>query len=185
MSEFWTTLDTKHLYENAWISLREDAVLNPNGGKGIYGVVHFKNLAIAVVPVDENGYTVLIGQHRYTLNEYSWEVPMGGGKIGLNPLESAKRELEEEAGLRADKWTCIAKVHTSNSVTDETGYIYLAENLSICPTAFDETELLELKKIHFSEVLQMCMTGQITDALSLCAVFKIALLRPEWLKKSV
>ncbi len=184
MKKFWQTISVKKIYENAWISLREDEIINPNGGKGIYGVVHFKNYAIAVIPIDKNGCTKLVGQYRYTLNEYSWEIPMGGGKIVDFPLDSAKRELQEEAGLSAEKWTCIAKAHTSNSITDEVAFIYLAENLSECANNFDETEDLLVKNLHFSELYEMAMTGQISDALSLCAIFKTALLRPELLQKN-
>jgi 8-oxo-dGTP pyrophosphatase MutT (NUDIX family) len=109
---------------------------------------------------------------------------MGGGKIVDFPLDSAKRELQEEAGLSAEKWTCIAKAHTSNSITDEVAFIYLAENLSECANNFDETEDLLVKNLHFSELYEMAMTGQISDALSLCAIFKTALLRPELLQKN-
>lgn len=181
MTEIWKTLEEQKVYENDWIEVQENKIINPQGGKGIYGVVHFKNLAIAVVPIDENGYTWIVGQNRYTLHEYSWEIPMGGGKIGQSPLASAKRELQEETGLTAKTWYNIAKIHTSNSVTDEVGYIFVAEDLTQGETNFDETEVLQIRKIHFSDLYQKAINGEITDALSLCAIFKLALIRPELL----
>ena len=105
----WKTLESKDIYDNPWISVREDKVINPSGGDGIYGVVHFKNLAIGIVPIDKDGYTYLVGQYRYSLEEYSWEIPMGGGPLDIDKLESAKRELKEETGLVAHKWTEIMK----------------------------------------------------------------------------
>ena len=114
----WTTLSTKDIYKNPWINVREDQVLNPKGGKGIYGVVSFKNKALGIIPIDDEMNTWLIGQYRYALNEYSWEIPMGGGLLENDILESAKRELKEETGFTATKWTNISRLHTSNSVTD-------------------------------------------------------------------
>jgi 8-oxo-dGTP pyrophosphatase MutT (NUDIX family) len=170
----WQTLSTKHIYDNPWISIREDQVINPGGGKGIYGVIHMKNKAIGIIPLDKEGYTYLVGQYRYTLNEYSWETPMGGGQIGIEPLESAKRELQEETGFTADKWTFIAHIHTSNSVTDEDGYIFLAEELTAGDTAFEETEDLAIRKVHIKEAVEMVMDNQITDALSVAGILKVA-----------
>src|SRR5690606_25745007 len=126
----WNTLNITSVYENPWIRLEHHEVLNPAGKEGIYGKVHFKNRAMAIIPVDEHGNTWLVGQYRYTLDEYTWEVPMGGGPMGQDLLDSAKRELKEETGLSAGKWTEIMKIHTSNSVTDELGIVYLAEDLT-------------------------------------------------------
>ena len=117
----WTTLESQSIYDNAWINLTEHQVLNPKGKPGIYGVVSFKNLAIGVIPVDENGYTYLVGQYRYTLNNYHWEIPEGGAIMGTDPLETAKRELREETGLIASTYTLLCPTHTSNSVTNELG----------------------------------------------------------------
>lgn len=173
----WTTLSTRPIYENAWISIREDQVINPKGGRGIYGVVSFKNIAIGIIPIDSEGNTYLIGQYRYTLNEYSWEIPMGGGKIDIDILESAQRELKEETGFTALKWTEIMKLHTSNSVTDEVAYVFLAEELVAGETQFEETEDLQIKKLPLEEAINMAMCGQITDAISVAGLLKVAMIR--------
>lgn len=170
----WKTLKITAVYENPWIRLEHHDVLNPAGNEGVYGKVHFKNRAMAIVPIDQDGNTWLIGQYRYALDEYAWEIPMGGGPIDLDMLDSAKRELREETGLSAEKWTQIMRIHTSNSVTDEEGIVYLAEELSQGETEFEETEVLQIKKLPFAEVLEMVMTGQITDSISVAAILKAA-----------
>jgi 8-oxo-dGTP pyrophosphatase MutT (NUDIX family) len=170
----WTTLSTQSVYDNPWISVREDQVINPRGGRGIYGVVHMKNKAIGVIPVDAEGYTWLVGQYRYALNEYCWEIPMGGGPLAIDILESAKRELKEETGYTARKWTMIARIHTSNSVTDEEGFVFLAEDLSPGDTEFDETEDLAILRVHLREALEMVMDNRITDSLSVGGLLKAA-----------
>jgi ADP-ribose pyrophosphatase len=161
------------VFENPWIRLDEDEVINPGGGISHYGKVHFKNLAIAIIPMDEEGNTWLVGQWRYALGEYSWEIPMGGGPIGIDKLDSAKRELKEETGLSATKWTEILKMHTSNSVTDEVGYAYLAEGLTEGETEFEETEDLAIWKLPFAEAHAMVLDGRITDGLSMVAILKL------------
>ena len=168
----WTTVSTRHIYDNPWLSLREDQVINPKGGKGIYGVVDFKNLAIGVVPIDSDGNTYLVGQYRYPLNEYSWEIPEGGGPHGIDALESAKRELKEETGFTATTWTNIGRVHTSNSVTSESGYIFMAQDLIPGETEPEETEELVIKKVPFSEAVRMVMDGEITDSISIAGILK-------------
>lgn len=170
----WKTLKEEKIYENPWIRVENHQVLNPAGKEGIYGKVHFKNRALAIVPIDKNHDTWLVGQYRYTLDEYSWEIPMGGGKIDQDHLESAKRELKEETGITAGKWTEIMKIHTSNSVTDEVGYIYLAEELSFGATEFDETEVLKIVKLPFQEALEWVMAGKITDSISVAGILKAA-----------
>ena len=167
----WKTLDSKEVYNNNWITVTEHQVINPGGGGGIYGTVSFKNLAIGIIPIDEKGFTWLVGQYRYPLNEYSWEIPMGGGNIGSDPLESAKRELKEETGLLAEEWEKILKIHTSNSVTDEVGYVYVARKLTQSGLELDETESdLKVIKVPFSDSLAMVMSGEITDSLSVAAI---------------
>jgi 8-oxo-dGTP pyrophosphatase MutT (NUDIX family) len=170
----WKTLKRIEIYDNPWISLEQHDILNPAGKPGIYGKVHFKNRALAIIPIDEAGNTWLIGQYRYPLDVYSWEIPMGGGLIEIDYLESAKRELKEETGLIAEKWTQIMKIHTSNSVTDEEGYIYLAEGLTQGETEFEETEILQIKKLPFKNALEMVMSGEITDSLSIAGILKAA-----------
>lgn len=170
----WKTLKRTKIYDNPWISLEQHDILNPVGKPGIYGKVHFKNRALAIIPIDEAGNTWLIGQYRYPLDVYSWEIPMGGGLIEIDCLESAKRELKEETGLMAEKWTQIMKIHTSNSVTDEEGYIYLAEGLTQGETEFEETEILQIKKLPFKDVIKMVMSGEITDSISIAGILKAA-----------
>ena len=172
----WTTLSTKPVYQNPWISVREDQVLNPKGGEGIYGVVSFKNKAIGIIPLDAEGYTYLIGQYRYALNEYSWEIPMGGGPVENDLLESAKRELKEETGFTAARWTNICRLHTTNSVSDEEGFVFLAEELTAGQTAFEETEDLQIKRLPIQEAVRMAMNNQITDAISVAGLLKVALM---------
>jgi len=172
MENPWTKLSSKRLYDNPWITVIEDQVINPNGGEGIYGTVQFKNLAIGIIPLDENQNTWLVGQYRYPLDEYSWEIPMGGGPLNIDPLESAKRELKEETGLTAKHWRQFIKIHTSNSVTNEVGYGYLATDLTQGETEFEESEDLVIKKMSFDEAYEMCLNGEITDSLSLAAILK-------------
>jgi 8-oxo-dGTP pyrophosphatase MutT (NUDIX family) len=172
----WTTISGEEKYDNPWINVTEYQVLNPKGGQGIYGKVHFKNLAIGIIPVDKDMNTWLVGQFRYPLNEYSWEIPEGGGKIGISPLESAKRELLEETGLKANKWTEILTMHLSNSVTDEKAIIFLAEDLSQHEAEPEETEELMIKKVSFEEAYQMVLNGEITDAMSVAGILKAKLL---------
>ena len=169
----WKTISSKQIYDNQWITLEEDQVTNPGGGKGIYGKVLFKSYAIGIVPLDKDQNTWLVGQWRYTLGEYSWEIPMGGGPKEEGKLDSAKRELKEETGLTAKKWTEFVKMHTSNSVTDEVGFAFLAEELTEGETEFEETEDLKIRKLPFKEAHQMVLDGQITDSLSMVSILKL------------
>lgn len=175
----WKILSQKEIYDNPWIHLTEYDVINPSGGKGIYGKVHFKNLAIGVIALDDEMNTWLVGQYRFTLNQYSWEVPAGGGHLAEAPLESAKRELKEETGLVAGKWREILKLHLSNSITDELSLIFLAQQLTQGQSAPEETEDLSIKKLSFNEVYKMTLTHQITDAVSVAAIQKIRLMMYE------
>lgn len=170
----WQKLSGKFIYENPWIRLEEDQVINPSGGRGIYGKVHFKNKAIGIIPLDEDNNTWLVGQYRYALDEYSWEIPMGGGPVEQDVLASAQRELKEETGLTAHRWTQIMRIHTSNSVTDEEGFIFLAQELTEGKTAFEETEDLTLQKLPLGDALDMVMQGKITDSLSIAGILKAA-----------
>lgn len=171
----WKKLSAEEKYDNPWITVEEHQVLNPAGNPGIYGKVHFKHLAIGVIPLDENNNTWIVGQYRYPLDEYSWEIIEGGGKVSEDPVESAKRELLEEAGIIAQEWELLTKMHLSNSVSDEVGFIYVARNLSFTEAQPDETEQLVIKKLPFQEVLNMAKNGEITDSLSLAGIFKLAL----------
>jgi ADP-ribose pyrophosphatase len=170
----WKRKSSKLIYQNPWIKLEEDQVIRPNGSEGIYGKVHFKNKALGIIPLDDQNNTWLVGQYRYTLNEYSWEIPMGGVPLGENTLEGAKRELMEETGLIAQKWTKLMRIHTSNSVTDEYGYVYLAEELTQGKMNWDETEELLVKKLPLDEAVKMVSNGTITDAISVAGLLKVA-----------
>lgn len=175
----WTTLSDETVYDNPWIKVTSHNVLNPNGGHGIYGKVHFKNLAIGVIPIFENGDTLLVGQYRYPLNAYSWEIPEGGGKLGVDPLLSAKRELVEETGLIANQWTKLLEMHLSNSVSDEFSIIYIAEGLTQGESQPEETEQLQIKRVSISEAFNMVMRGEITDSMSVAALLKLKIIRGE------
>jgi 8-oxo-dGTP pyrophosphatase MutT (NUDIX family) len=171
----WKTLESKRIYENPWISIKEDQVIQPDGKPGIYGTVHFKNKAIGVLPIDDQGYTYLVGQYRYPLDEYSWEIPEGGSPIGESALGGAKRELLEETGLRAREWRLLGTAHLSNSVSDEVALWYLATGLSQGDSCPEGTEKLEPKRVPFKEALNMVKRGLITDALSVLAIQSYAL----------
>lgn len=169
----WQITGEERIYDNPWISLTEYKVINPGGGNGIYGKVHFKNLAVGVAALDEDGCLWLVGQYRFTLDQYSWEIPEGGCPLGTDPLEAAKRELKEETGLIADQWTKLLEMHLSNSVTDEFGIIWKASGLRQSNPEPEETERLDVKKIPLSEAYRLVETFQITDSLSVAAIQKL------------
>jgi hypothetical protein len=173
----WKTLSTRPLYDNPWIGVREDQVINPKGGQGIYGVVHFKNKAIGIIPVDEEGYTWLVGQYRYALEEYCWEIPMGGGPLAHRRTRIGQAGTEGGNGFTAARWTMIARIHTSNSVTDEEGFVFLAEGLTPGETAPEETEDLVVRKVHLREAVAMVMDNRITDSISVGGILKAARLK--------
>ena len=173
----WRRLDTREVYDNPWIRVREDQVITPSGGRGIYGLVQFKNRAIGIIPVDDTGITWLVGQYRYALNDYSWEIPMGGSPLGEEPLVGAKRELKEETGLSASRWREVMRLHTSNSVTDEEGVVYLAQGLTQSRWAPEETEDLQLWKLPLADAVEMALQGAITDAISVAGLLKTAAMR--------
>lgn len=168
----WLTKSIEQVYNTPWIVVEHHQIINPAGNPGVYGKVHFRNKAMGIIPIDQDGNTWLIGQYRYTIDEYSWEIPMGGGLLEVDMLESAKRELKEETGLSASKWTKLMRIHTSNSVTDEEGFVYLAQDLVQGDTEFEETEVLKIKKLPFSEAIEMVMNGAITDAISIAGILK-------------
>lgn len=170
----WEIISGDKIYTNPWIELTEYQVINPSGGQGIYGQVSFKNKAIGIIPIDEEGFTWLVGQYRFTLKEYSWEIPMGGVPHDESSEEGALRELKEETGIAAHQLQFLCKIHTSNSVTDEVGTIYIATDLELQEPEFDETEDLVIKKIPFTDALEMVMDGHITDSLSVAGILKYA-----------
>ncbi len=172
----WQTLSRKVVYENKWIAVEHHEVITPGATEGIYGKVHFKNVAIGIVPIDAAGNTWLVGQYRYTLNQYSWEIVEGGGPIDQPLLESAQRELLEETGLTAQTWTPLMELHISNSVSDEYGVAYLATDLTEGIAEPEITEALQVRKLPFLEAYEMVLRGEITDALSIAAILKVKLL---------
>lgn len=178
----WVRLTSEKQYENPWISVHHQTVQRPNGSEGIYGLVHFKGHAVGIVPVDEDGNTWLVRQSRYTLNQYTWEIPEGGAAAGEDTLDCAKRELEEEAGLQAASWQELLRLHTSNSVTDERAVVYVAQQLTAGEQSLDATEDIEIKKLPLSEAIKMVMDGEITDAISVAALLKVKCLMPELIK---
>lgn len=171
----WTILDKEIKYDNPWIKLTEYQVINPGGGKGIYGEVHFKNLAIGVVALDAENNIYLVGQYRFPLRQYSWEIPEGGGPLGSEPLESAKRELLEETGLQAENWEKLLEMHLSNSVSDEFGIVYVASGLTQHEAIPEETEDLQIKKLPFDVAYNWIEQGIITDSLTVAALLKMKL----------
>ena len=172
----WTTRSGRKKYDNPWINVTEFKVINPGGKEGIYGKVHFKNKAIGIVALDEDKNIFLVGQYRYTLNEWSWEIPEGGCPLSDNILESAKRELREETGLTATSWTLIQRAHLSNSVSDEEGFIFLAQGLTAGENSLEDSEAdLKLWKLPFDQALQMVMEGKITDSLSVMGILRVGL----------
>jgi 8-oxo-dGTP pyrophosphatase MutT (NUDIX family) len=165
----WRTLSSREVYDNHWIRVRENRVIRPDGEPGIYGVVHFKNIAVGVLPVEDDSI-YLVGQYRYPVDRYSWEIPEGGCPAGESTLAAAQRELIEETGLRASCWEKLAEADLSNSVTDERAVWYLATGLVAGESRPEGTEKIVVRRVPFAEALRMALTGEITDALSLLAI---------------
>jgi ADP-ribose pyrophosphatase len=169
----WSTLSSREVYDNAWIRVVDHQVLNPRGNPGIYGTVHFKNIAIGVVPIDRQGCTVLVGQYRYPMGRYSWEIPEGGGAKDVDPLVSAQRELSEETGLTARRWQSLLEMDLSNSATDEHAICYLAWDLTQGKAHPEEVEQLMIRRVPFATTVGMVERGEITDAMSVAAILKV------------
>lgn len=176
MTEFnpWQTLNQEVIYDNPWIQVTHRQVITPAGTPGIYGVVHFKNQAIGIIPIDEAGHTWLVGQYRYPLDAYSWEIPEGGCPLSDDPLAAAQRELQEETGLTAQYWELILEFHLSNSVTDERGKVYVARGLSQGVATPEDTEQLQLRRLPLEEAIAMVDRGEITDALAVMGLLRVS-----------
>lgn len=162
-------------YENPWITVWHDEGTRPDGSPGIYGVVHFANLAGGVVAFDDEDRIVLVGQHRYTLGRDSWEIPEGGVAPGETPLDGVQRELREETGLEAADWRELCRVDLSNSVTDEQAVLFIASGLRHGEATPEPTESIALRWVPFEEALAMTLDGRITDAMSVVAIQRVAL----------
>lgn len=173
----WTIISEKKIYENKWIGLTEYAVINPSGGEGIYGKVHFKNVAVGIAALDDFEQLCLVGQFRFTLNQYSWEIPEGGAPVGTDPLESAQRELKEETGISATHWKHILTMHLSNSVSDELALVYLATGLKEGEAEPEDTEELHTRRVPLEEAWQMVENGMLTDSMTVAAITKIKLMK--------
>jgi 8-oxo-dGTP pyrophosphatase MutT (NUDIX family) len=172
----WTVLLRTPVYENAWIHVHHHEVLGPSGAPGVYGTVHFKNQATGIVPIDEKGNVILVGQYRFPLHTYSWEIPEGGGAHETTALESAQRELREECGLAAKSWKEIVCMDLSNSVSDERSTAFLAWELSDVGAQPDEHEELQLARVPFWEAVDRVKRGEIRDAISVAALLRVALM---------
>ncbi|MDZ7644272.1 MAG: NUDIX hydrolase [Woeseiaceae bacterium] len=168
----WKRLARRTVFDNPWITVTEDRVINPGGGENLYGRVHFKNRAVAILPLDDAGHTWLVGQDRYTLGEYTWELPMGGAPMDEPAVEAARRELREETGLSASAWREYMRLHTSNSITDEQGVVFIARGLTEGEPEFEETENIEIRRLPLAEAIGMAERGEITDAISVATLFR-------------
>ena len=179
----WQTLSIRDVFENPYIRVTAEDVIRPSGNPGIYGKVSFKNIACGIIPLAGNGDTWLVGQYRYTLDSYSWEIPMGGVPRDEDILAGAQRELREETGLRARRWEHLLSCYLSNSITDEVGQVFLAEDLSQGEPDFDDSEELQIRRLPFRDALDLVMNGDISDVLSMASLLKLAALRPQLLSK--
>jgi len=168
----WQTLESRIVYTNPWIRVREDQVITPAGKPGIYGVVEAKP-AIGIIPLTEDLHTYLVGQYRYPLHAYSWEIPEGGAEAEEKLEETARRELLEETGLRASKWTNLGELYTSNCFTNERGFVFLAEGLSLEEAQPDPTEALQVKKVPFLSAWQMVLDQEIKDSLAVIGLMPV------------
>ena len=173
LSNPWVTQSKKIVYENSWIQVEAHRVLNPVGKEGIYGTVHFKSIAVGAVPLNVNLDTWLVGQYRYTVDEYSWEIPEGGCPLNTDPLTTAKKELKEETGLVAKKWTKgLDRLWLSNSVCDEEAVFYVAQDLEMGESELEDTEDITLWKLPFEKACSMALNGEIRDILSVLSLIQ-------------
>ena len=175
----WVIKGEQTHYENPWIKVTEYQVINPSGIDGIYGKVHYKHIAIGVIPIDVDGSIRMVGQFRFALNKYSIEIPEGGGDLLHDPLESAKRELKEETGLVAEHWEKILEMHLSNSVSDELAIVYIASELKQYEPEPEDTEKLTIFKMSLDEAYQMIVDNKITDSMTVAAIMKLKIMMLE------
>ncbi len=175
----WTVLTSTTTYENPWMEVVEHKVLTPKGTPGIYGVVSPRSLATGVVAIDDAGRITLVGQYRFPLEQYSWEIPEGGGAKDVDPQQTAARELLEETGQTARHWLPLMTLHLSNCITDEVAHTFLAWGLEQGTAAPDDTEVLATRQVPFAEAVAMAMEGAITDSMTVASLFKVRLMAAE------
>ena len=173
----WRRRTRRVAYGNPWITVWHDDVDRPDGSPGIYGVVHFANLAVAAVVLDDDDRVLLVGQHRYTLDAYSWEIPEGGVPADESALDGARREVREETGVEADDWRELCRVHLSNSISDEAGVVFAARAVAHGTATPDPTEDIAVRWIAFDEALDMTRDGRITDSMSIIGLQALAIER--------
>jgi len=173
----WRTKSSRVVYENAWIRVREDQVIRPDGGPGLYGVIEIRP-SVGVVALNDQDQIVLVGQWRYSVNRYSWEIPRGGSHPGeQNMLDVAKRELAEEAGVVADEWRVLGPVDVCNGVADDVQTLFLATGLSSTEMSLDPEEDITVEWKPFEEAVRMAMDGRITEVCSVAAILRVARLK--------
>ncbi len=169
----WRTLSIEERYATPWISVSHHEVVDPSGGRGIYGVVHFKNVAVGIIPLDAELNTWIVGQYRYPIKQYSWEIPEGGGRRDVPPIDSARRELREEVGIEAAHWTEVLRMDLSNSASDEEAIIFVAQGLTFHRPEPEATEDLTMRRLPFRELFEAVMRGEMRDSLTVAAVLKV------------
>ncbi len=168
----WKTLGSKIIVKNPWFKLRQDRVIRPDGQKGEYNTILAPN-AVGVIPCFTDGTVLLVGQYRYSISRYSWEIPEGGGHGDEKPVQTARRELREETGYRAGKIRSLGIFHTSNCFTDETAYLFYATDLKPGDAQQDGTEDIVTKRVPFERAYQMAVEGKITDSITIVALFRL------------
>jgi len=174
----WKTVSSREIFENNWIKVTDHKVITPGGTDGTYGAIHFKNRAVGVIPY-EKGQIWLVGQTRYVLDQYSWEIPEGGCPMDEDLEDCARRELQEETGLIAKELKPILQMHLSNSVSDEWAIVYLATGLTQTDAAPEATEDISVAKVSLEEFHARVESGEITDSLSVAACYKLMLMKSQ------
>lgn len=172
----WKIKSSKTVYDNPWIQIEEFQVKDPSGNDTIYSILDLKTIAVGIIPLDADYNTWIVGQYRFPIDEYCWEIVEGGGEKGVAPVESAKRELEEETGIKAKEWKEIIQLNTANSYSSEKAIVYVAKDLSFGEPKPDDSEDLKVIKLPFEELYQRALNGEITDSISLTAIFKLKIL---------